>query len=327
MKRRHVWAAAAMLASADRDGAAAANGRALRLGLLWTHEASRAPSVDDSFLAELAKHGYERGRNLVIEGRSAHRAGVDAAAAELVALKVDVIYAMGGTAPALSAKRATSSIPIVFTSADPVAFGLVSSLAHPGGNLTGISIQGSVITAKQMEAMAEALGSLRSMAYIHATDAPSQAWFPSFVAAATSAARALGVRTEFHVVSGLEAYEPLVQELARRKIDAVEPMPGTPSFAFSGADSERIAAMFLRHRLPAIGPARRGFLLVCEFAEDLISRRIAYLVGRIANGTRPADLPVEEFSSLRLIVNAKVARSLGIALPRPLLLRADEVIA
>jgi putative ABC transport system substrate-binding protein len=85
--------------------------------------------------------------------------------------------------------------------------------------------------------------------------------------------------------------------------------------------------MFLRHRLPAIGPARRGFLLVCEFAEDLISRRIAYLVGRIANGTRPADLPVEEFSSLRLIVNAKVARTLGIALPRPLLLRADEVIA
>jgi hypothetical protein len=185
MKRRHVWAATAMLASAGHQGAWAANGRTLRLGLLWTHEASRAPSVDDAFLAELAKHGYERGRNLAIEGRSAHRAGVDAAAAELVALKVDVIYAMGGTAPALSAKRATSSIPIVFTSADPVAFGLVSSLAHPGGNLTGISIQGSVITAKQMEAMAEALGSLRSMAYIHAADAPSQAWFASFVAAAT----------------------------------------------------------------------------------------------------------------------------------------------
>ena len=327
MKRRDVWAATAILASAGREGAFAANPRTLRLGLLLTDETSKELAVDDAFLAELAKHGYTLGRNLMIEGRSAHRDGMDAAAAALVALKVDVIYAVGGTPPALAAKRATSSIPIVFSSADPVAFGLVSSLSHPGGNLTGISIRGSAITVKQMEAVREALGSMRMLAYIHAVDAPSQAWFPSFVAAATSTAKVLGVRIEFHVVPGRDAYEPLVQELVRRKVDAAEMMPATPSFTLSPSEYERIAALFMRHRLPAIGPARLGFLLECEIAPDLVSRRLANLVGRIASGTKPADLPVEEFSNFRLIVNAKVARALGLTLPRSLLLRADEVIS
>jgi putative ABC transport system substrate-binding protein len=277
------------------------------------------------FAAELARQGFVLGRNLAIERRFVHTEGLDSAASALAALKVDVIYAMG-TQAALAAKRATSSVPIVFMSSDPVGFGLVSGLARPGANLTGVSIQGPVITAKEMEALAGALGTLRSLAYVHLVGARATRWYPSYVGAATSAAKTLGVRIEFHEVAGVAAYEPLIQELARRKIDAIELMPGTAEFTLTELEYERIAALCVRHRLAAIGPARLGFLLHCEFAEELMAQRVAYLVGRIFRGTRPADLPVEEFSTLRLILNAKTARALGLALPRAFLVRADEVI-
>jgi putative ABC transport system substrate-binding protein len=279
----------------------------------------------DLLIAELAKQGFVIGRNLAIERRFSQKDGLDVAASALAGLKVDVIYA-GGTQAALAAKRATSSIPIVFTSADPVGFGVVSSLARPGGNLTGVSIQGPAITSKEMEAMLAALGTLRSLAYIHAIGARSVPWYPSYVGAATSAAKALGVQIEFHEVPGVAAYEPLIQELVRRKVDAAELMPGTAAFTLTSLEYEQTAALFLRYRLPAIGPARSGFLLHCEFAEGLMAQRIGYFVGRILRGTRPAELPVEEFSTLRLIVNARTARALGLTLPRSLLIRAEEVI-
>ncbi len=327
MKRRDVWAAAAILAAPGREGALAADPRRLRLGVLSSSDGSRGPPEGEVFLAELARHGYALGRNLTIERRSFQAGGLDAVAAALVAAKVDVIFAVEGTAAALAAKRATSSIPIVFRSANPVAFGLVQSLARPGGNLTGISIQGPAITTKEMEAMAEALGSLRSLAYLHPVDSPSYPWHQNYVAAATAAAQTLGVRIEFHAVSRVDAYEPLIKELARSRLDAAEMMPSTPAFPLNDAEYERIGALFVRHRLPAIGPPSLGFLLRVEIDEDLMHQRLAYLVARIAGGMKPADLPVEEFSSLRLILNAKVAAALRLALPRPLLLRADEVIS
>lgn len=327
MKRREVWVAAAILAALGKQHAVAAAPRPLRLGVLSFAKAGSEAPEGEVFLAELEKRGYALGRNLTIERRSALEGGARAAAAELVAAKVDVICAIGGTAAALGAKRATSSIPIVFQSANPVAFGLVSSLARPGGNLTGISIQGPAITTKEMEALAEALGSLKSLAYLHPPDSSAFPWHANFVAAATAAAKALGVRIEFHAVSGFAAYEPLVRELARRKVDAIELMPGTPSHTLTTDEYERVGALCLQNRLPAIGPPSRGYLLRCAIDDDLIFRRLAYFVVRIAGGTRPADLPVEEFSSIRLILNLKVAKALGIAVPRSLLLRADEVIA
>jgi putative ABC transport system substrate-binding protein len=327
MKRRDVWAAAATLAAPGLQDARAADPRRLRLGVLSSSDGSSGPPEGEVFLAELAGLGYASGRNLTIERHSSQAGGLDAAASALVAAKVDVIFAIDGTAAAQAAQRATASIPIVFRSANPVAFGLVRSLARPGGNLTGISIQGPAITTKEIEAMAEALGSLRSLAYLHPPDSPAYSWHRNYVAAAKAAAQTLGVRIEFHEVSRLDAYEPLIVELARRKLDAAEMMPGTPAYPLSAADYERVAALFVRQRLPAIGPPRQGFLLRVEIDEDLMHRRLAYLVARIARGTKPADLPVEEFSGLRLILNAKVAGALGIALPRPLLLRADEVIS
>ena len=327
MKRRDLWAATAILAAPGHQSARAANPRPLRLGVLSSSEDAAETAEGSVFLVELAKHGHVPGRNLTIERRTSDRVGLEAAASALVAAKVDIIYAVAGTAAALAAKRATSSIPIVFRSANPVAFGLVQSLARPGGNLTGISIQGPAITTKEMEAMAEALGSLRTLAYIHPVDSPSYPWHANYVAAATAAAKTLGVRIEFHEAPTIAAYEPLIEQLARRRIDAAELMPGTPAFTLTSAEYERVGALFVRHRLPAIGPPTLGFLLRCEIDADLMHRRLAYLVARIAGGTRPADLPVEEFSSLRLILNANVARALGITLPRPLLLRADEVIS
>jgi putative ABC transport system substrate-binding protein len=319
MKRRDVLAATAILASSTREGAAATQARTFRLGILGFSEVGADPPEGEVFIAELARQGYVVGRNLAIERRFSRQDALDAAASALAALKVDVIYAFDGTQSALAAKRATSSIPIVFTSSDPVAFGLVSSLARPGGNLTGVSIQGPAITSREMEALAEALGTLRSLAYIHPAGAASLPWYASYVAAATSAAKALGVRIEFHEVSAFAAYEPLVQDLVRRRVSAAAPMP-------TSADYERIAALFLRYRLPGIGPARAGFLLNCAFAEGLIAQRVAYFVGRILGGTKPAELPVEEFSTLRLILNLKTARALGITIPRSLLIRADDVI-
>jgi len=323
MKRRDVWAATAIFAS-RLGSAAGAEPRLARVGVLAFTDVTTEPPAGDVFLTELAKQGYVVGRNLVVERRFSRYVGLDAAASELVTLKVDVIYSVEGTLSALAAKRATSSIPIVFQSADPVGFGLVSSLARPGGNLTGVSVQGPAMTSKRMESMAAALGGLRSMAYIHQVGARSLPWFSGYVAAADSAATALGVRIEFHEVPGFAAYEPLIQELVRRGVEAAELMPtADPTW---NVVTEQVASLFLKYRLPAIGPTQLGFLLQCDFADDLVKKRIAYFVGRILNGTKPADLPVEEFSSLRLVINLKTARALGISLPRSLLLRADELI-
>ncbi len=326
MKRRDVCAATAIFASPRWAHASAASSRSFRLGVLaFSDSATEAPE-GDVFVAELVKQGFVVGGNLAIERRFSQKVGLDAAASALAALKVDVIYAVDGTQAALAAKRATSSIPIVFTSADPVGFGLVSSLAHPGGNLTGVSIQGSAITAKEMEAMLAAIGALRSLAYIYPIGARSLPWYPSYVGAATSAAKTLGVQIEFHEVPGFAAYEPLIQELARRKTDAAELITGAAALTPTDLEYEQLAALFVRYRLPAIGPARLGFLLHCEFGEGLMAQRMAYFVGRILRGTKPAELPVEEFSTLRLILNARTARALGLTLPRSLLIRADEVI-
>jgi len=326
MRRRDVWAATATLASPPCVLAAATGVRSYRLGVLaFSNEGIEAPE-GDVFVAELTKQGFVSGGNLIVERRFSQKLGLDAAAAALVALKVDVIYAVDGTQAALAAKRATSTTPIVFTSADPVGFGLVSSLARPGGNLTGVSIQGSAITTKELEAMREALGTLRRFAYLFPTGARSMPWYPGYVGAAAAAAKTLGVQIEFHEVPGIAAYEPLILELARRKIDAAELMAGALALVPTDLDYEQIARLFLRERLPAIGPPRLGFLLRYELAEGLIQRRLAYFVGRILRGTKPAELPVEEFSTLRLIVNARTARALGLTLPRSLILRAEEVI-
>ena len=227
MKRRDVLTATAIIASPICGSAVEPKARTLRLGVLASSEIDTGVPEGEGFVAALGKHGFVAGRNLVIERRFSREKGLDAAASALVALKVDVILVLDGTQSALAAKRATSSIPIVFTSADPVGFGLVSSLARPGGNLTGVSIQGPAITSREIEAMAEALGALRRLAYIHAVGSRSLPWFSSYVAAATSAARTLGVQIEFHEVSALAAFEPLVKELARRRVDAVELMPST----------------------------------------------------------------------------------------------------
>ena len=136
MKRRDVGAAIAILASPRLGSAAEVAARVARVGVLAFSDATTQPPEGSVFLAELAKQGYVVGRNLAIERRFSQQVGLDAAASGLVALKVDVIYAVEGTPSALAAKRATSAIPIVFQSADPVGFGLVSSLARPGGNLS-----------------------------------------------------------------------------------------------------------------------------------------------------------------------------------------------
>ena len=322
--RRRMLAALGAGALAAPIMASAQQQKLYRIGFVGADSVTEAEK-GDVFVAELARQGFVVGGNLAIERRVLQKDGLDAAASASAALKVDVIYA-AGTEAALAAKRATSSIPIVFMSADPVGFGLVSSLARPGGNLTGVSIQGPSITSKEMEAMLAALGSLRSLAYIYPIGARSLPWYSSYVGAATSAAKTLGVQIEFHEVAGFAAYEPLIQELARRKIEAAELMPGTAAFTLTIPEYEQIAALFLRSRLPAIGPARLGFLLHCEFAQDLMAQRIGYFVARVLRGTKPAELPVEEFSTLRLILNARTARALGITLPRSLLIRAEEVI-
>jgi putative tryptophan/tyrosine transport system substrate-binding protein len=324
MKRRDLWAVTAILALPSFGSAAAPEARPLRVGVLAFTDDMPDPAEGKVFVAELARQGFVVGRNLAIERRFSRGIGLDAAASALVASRVDVIYAVNGTLAALAAKRATSSIPIVFQSADPVGFGLVATLPRPGGNLTGVSIQGPAITSKQMESMAIALGRLRTMAFIHEAGARSLPWYVGYVAAVTSAAKSLGVQIEFHEVADLAAYEPLIKELARRGVDAAEMMPVADPV--TSVERGRIAALFVRYRLPAVGPTALGFLLECRFAEDLIKQRIAYYVGRILRGAKPSDLPVEEFSSLELVLNMKTAQALGITIPRSLLLRADEVI-
>jgi ABC-type uncharacterized transport system substrate-binding protein len=279
-----------------------------------------------AFRQGLSEAGFTEGRNVTIEYRWAegHFDRLRALAADLVDHKVDVIFATGGSAGILAAKSATSKIPIIFIGGgDLVGTGIVTSLARPGGNLTGISIMATELEPKRFDLLSEVVPQARMIGLLVNPNSPTA---ERTIGDVGQAAHAKGV--QLHVLKAPTAadfegaFTSLVQLNAGALVVAADP--------FFNSRREELVRLAARYRVPAIYEWR-------EFAElgGLISygprlagiwRQVGVYVGRVLTGEKPADLPVQEPARFELVVNLKTAEALGLTIPAAILARADEVI-
>jgi putative tryptophan/tyrosine transport system substrate-binding protein len=280
-----------------------------------------------AFHQGLGETGYVEGRNVTIEYRWAegHNDRLPALVADLARLEVAVIAATGGTAVALAAKAATTTIPIVFNiAADPVALGLVASLSRPGGNLTGVTSLSVQVAPKRLELLHELLPAVTVVALLINPTNPILAEIQSRDLQA--AAGPLGLQLHVLHASTERDFDAVFATLAQLRAGAL--VIGTD--LFFNTRSEQLAALTVRHAVPAIFQYREfaaaGGLMSYGNAIADPYRLVGVYTGRILKGEKPADLPVQRATKVELIINLKTAKALGLAVPLPLLGRADEVI-
>jgi putative ABC transport system substrate-binding protein len=279
-----------------------------------------------AFKQGLSDVGYVEGRNLAIEYRwsEEHNDRLPALAAELVNRRVAVIASAGSSEAALAAKAATSTIPVVFsTGFDPVELGLVPSLARPGGNMTGVTTMSGELDPKRLELLHQAVpGATTMCALVNPSTRASEASAKDLQAAA----RLVGVTLHVLKASAVEHFTQAFTTLAQVRAGAL--VIGTDAFFISRG--ETLGALTAEHKVPAVFQFRPfaaagGLMSYGGNLADLYRRCGAY-VGRILNGEKAADLPVQQSTKVDLVVNLKTANALGLTIPQSLLLRADEVI-
>jgi len=279
----------------------------------------------DPFLQGLRDLGYIEGRNIAIEYRSAEGRpdGLVAAATELAQLPVDVIVTFGSQATQ-AAKQATTTIPIVMVAiGDPVRAGFVASLAHPGGNITGNSILAPQLAGKRLQLLKLAVPTMSRVALLWNPDNPSHAanldeW--------KAAAPALGVEMLFIAVRSSDDFDSAFAGMMRERPDAFIQIGDVLHLLHIGWIIDFLA----RNRLPGMYLSREnvvagGLMSYGASLPDLFRRAAGY-VHKILQGTRPADLPVEQPTKFELVVNLRTAKVLGLTIPEPFLLLADEII-
>jgi ABC-type uncharacterized transport system substrate-binding protein len=272
----------------------------------------------------LREHGYLPGQNLVIECRytEEREARAPALAAELVSLKPDLIVTVG--APnTRAAKQATSTLPIVTVVIDPVGLGLVASLAHPGGNVTGLADDPPQIEGKRLQLLKEAAPKVSRVAVLDRVSGTPE---PRFEREREAAARALGVTLQALIVREPKELEGAFAAMTKAGAEALFMAPN----AFWWPHRQRIIALAAQSRLPAIYHNRdyveAGGLMSYAVNNPAIRRRLGFYVDKILKGATPADLPVEQPTKFELVINLKTAKSLALTIPPSLLMRADEVI-
>jgi len=301
-------------------------GKIARLGYLFTSPPTSPPSpLRVAFLQGLRDFGWIEGSNLAIEMRSANGKPerLPALTAELVRLRVDVIFATDPVAAA-AAKQVTAAVPIVFmSSGDPVAGGLVASLARPGGNLTGCAGMDPELAGKRLELLKRIVPRLTRVAFV--ID-PSSPMSPPHVREAQKAATALGIRLQVVEVRDPDEFERALVVIAKDRADALY-VVGNPNL-FS--QRPRVLGLVARNRLPAIWFESTwvtdGGLIGYAPNQPEMFRRGAWYVDRILRGAKPADLPVEQPTKFELRINKKTAKVLGLTIPPSLLRQADQVI-
>jgi putative ABC transport system substrate-binding protein len=299
-----------------------------RIGILTINSAAAAPHLTEAFLQGLRDLGYVEGRTVAIEYRDAG-GKVDrlpALAAELVALKVDVIMA-GSTPLALAAKQATRTIPIVFIgSGDPVADGLVTSLARPGGNVTGLSSLTPERVGKCLELLTQAVPGVSRVAVLWQPGAVGERTEKDTLKGAEVAARALGVRLQFVEARGPADIDRAFSDMTRARTGAL----AVWTTAMFVAERRRLVALAAKNRLPGVYTLREfvdaGGLMSYGHSQADLNRRAATYVDKILKGAKPADLPVEQPTKFDLVINLTTAKALGLTIPPSLLARADHVV-
>jgi putative ABC transport system substrate-binding protein len=299
-----------------------------RIGYLMDNLGT-APHLREAFRQGLRELGYVEGRNVVIEYRYAEGKyeRFPALAAELVALKVDVMVAASGTLSALAAKQATRTLPIVFAVvADPVESGLVASLARPGGNVTGSSFLAPELVGKCLELLMQAVPGISRVAVLWQPGGLGKGTEKDMLKAAEVAARALGVRLQFVEVRGPADFDRAFSEMTRARAGALTVLTSTMFIA----ERRRLVDLAAKNRLPTVYQWREavdagGLMSYGPNMADLFRRATTY-VDKILKGAKPADLPVEQPTKFERVINLKTAKALGLTIPQSLLQRADEVI-
>ncbi len=321
MDRRAFLAGALVLLAAPLAARAQPARRTPRVGVL----SPRVSKGFENFRLGMRDLGYIEGESVVIEFRIADEArALPELAARLVGENVDVVFA-GNTGASIAAKQATSTIPIVMAVAgDPVESGLVASLAHPGGNVTGMAVLSAELSGKRVALLKEALPQLSQLAVVwNPANAPGSVLQARGVEAA---ARALGVQHRLIEVRSANELRQAFDTAAKGHAHAMLFTQDALFYRLSG----QIAELALKHRMPTLtgdtGFAAAGGLMNFGGNTDDAWRHSAVFVDKILKGAKPADLPVEQLTKVELVINLNTAKALGLTIPQSVLLRADEVI-
>jgi putative ABC transport system substrate-binding protein len=328
MNRREAIIALAALGAVPLTGNAQQAVKIARIGYLASDLARGPQAPGEAFRQGLRDLGYVEGRNVVIEYRDAkgRLEQFPALAAELVALNVDVIFA-AGTRHVLAAQQATRTIPIVFADvADPVASGFVTSLARPGGNITGLSDLAPDLIGKSLELLKQVAPGTNRVAFLWQGGILPERAQQDIVQRTEDAARALGVRLQFVEAPTPEDLDKAFADMTKARAGALVVWKGVMFIA----ERRRLAELAARNRLPAIYPMDAFVVAggLMSYAPNIADnfRRAAGYVDKILKGAKPAELPVEQSSKFELVINLKAAKALGLTIPPSLLQRADEVI-
>ena len=301
-------------------------GKIFRIGFLDPSTASGTAVMVDAFRQELSKHGWIEGKNITIDYRFAENKGQDRLtelAAELVRLKVDLIVTTGD-GPTFGAKKATTTIPIVMTtSSDPVAQGLVASLARPGGNVTGLSSLAAELNTKRLEILKDAVPKLTRVALLQAPGVTGDLQLKELRPAAVALKLKL---EEIETQPDPKGLESAFQIAKQKQVGAIMTIAIRAFFA----ERKRIVELAGKYKFPAIYFQKEfvdeGGLM--SYGVDYVDlfRRAAVYVDKILKGAKPADLPVQQATKFEFVINLKAAKQIGLTLSPEFLARANQVI-
>jgi putative ABC transport system substrate-binding protein len=295
-----------------------------RIGVVLPGTRSSDAHRSDAFRQGLRELGYVEGQNIAIEYRYAEGKldRFPELAADLVRVKVDVLVSAGGNSATRALKQATNSIPIVMTvGSDAVAGGLVSSLARPGGNVTGLTSLWDDISGKRLELLKETVPKLSRVAVLWSSATANAQW-----KASQTAAQELGLQLHSMEVRGANDFESAFKEAVKARSGALAVTAST----LLSVHRKKIADLAIRNRLPTMyaTPANveAGGLMAYGPNEGDLYRRAATYVDKILKGAKPADLPVEQPTKFELVINLKTAKALGLTIPPIVMMRAEKVI-
>jgi putative ABC transport system substrate-binding protein len=324
MKRRILLRGLGLLAVAPLTVAAQPARKVYRVGFL--RRTSPEPADVAAFREGLREFGYTEGQNVVIEERYAHGVAdrLPGLAADLVRSNMDVIV-VDGTPTAVVVKAVTTSIPVVFVlGVDPVSYGLVASLARPGGNFTGLTLAvGYELAGKRLELLKATVPNLSRLAIL---GNPTSSITGPFMRDAERAARALGLEAQAFEAASPGELQSAYSAMLRWRADGLITLNDAMFFS----QRQRIVELAVKNRLPGMHPESEfvqagGFMSYGpEF--DYLFRRAAFYVDKILKGAKPADLPVEQPTKFQFVINVKTAAALGLTIAPSVLLRADKVI-